>query len=126
MQLWCRASTIRKPARYGYEGLMTISPRPSRRRTHQLIKIDVEGFEFSVLKGLSRFLAEFKPVIVSEIKPWESRNLRATLDDFAKSIGMGFSTHYQPTRNTGGIRVPLPIWKWLYSGYDPERRITRP
>ena len=30
----------------------------------KLIKIDVEGFEFSVLKGLSRFLATSKPLIV--------------------------------------------------------------
>jgi FkbM family methyltransferase len=59
-----------------------------------LIKIDVEGFEFSVLKGLSRFLAEFKPVIVCEIKPWEVRNLGATLDDFAGYIkGFGYSTY---------------------------------
>ncbi len=63
-------------------------------RRISLIKIDVEGFEFSVLKGLSRFLPEFKPVIVCEIKPWELRNLGATLDDFAKYIkGFGYSTY---------------------------------
>jgi FkbM family methyltransferase len=59
-----------------------------------LIKSDVEGFEFSVLKGLGRFLAEFKPVIVCEIKPWEVRHLGATLDEFARYIkGVGYSTY---------------------------------
>jgi FkbM family methyltransferase len=48
----------------------------------KVIKIDVEGFEFSVLKGLEKFLTVNKPLIVCEIKPWEVRNLGATLDDF--------------------------------------------
>lgn len=66
-----------------------------------LIKIDVEGFEFSVLKGLSRFLAVHKPVIVCEIKPWEVRNLGATLDEFAKYIkGFGYSTYVISTEET--------------------------
>ena len=39
----------------------------------RLIKIDVEGFEFPVLKGLERFFVEssYRPLIVCEIKPWE-------------------------------------------------------
>jgi len=50
----------------------------------QLIKIDVEGFEFSVLQGLERFLANWRPVIVCEIKPWEIKNLGYTMQDFAQ------------------------------------------
>jgi FkbM family methyltransferase len=50
----------------------------------KVIKIDVEGFEFQVIKGLERFLAgtKFRPLIVCEIKPWELTHLGASLDDF--------------------------------------------
>lgn len=58
----------------------------------KLIKIDVEGFEFLVLKGLERFLAgsKYRPLIVCEIKPWEVKKLGFTISDFEqymKSFG---------------------------------------
>jgi hypothetical protein len=60
----------------------------------KLIKIDVEGFEFSVLKGLSRFLATARPLIVCEIKPWELAKLGATPGDFARYIsGFGYRSY---------------------------------
>lgn len=49
----------------------------------KLIKIDVEGFEFSVLQGLERFFARgARPLIVCEVKPWEIRNIGYTMKDF--------------------------------------------
>jgi FkbM family methyltransferase len=50
----------------------------------RVIKIDVEGFELPVLRGLALFLAStpFRPLIVCEIKPWELRNLGATAGEF--------------------------------------------
>ena len=50
----------------------------------RVIKIDVEGFEFSVLRGLEGFLegSRVRPLIVCEIKPWELSKLGATIDDF--------------------------------------------
>lgn len=55
----------------------------------KIIKIDVEGFEYSVLKGLHGFLAgtPHRPLIVCEIKPWEMRNLGATLSEFEQFMG---------------------------------------
>lgn len=49
-----------------------------------LIKIDVEGYEYPVLKGLSTFLAntKYRPLIVCEIKPWELNSLGVSLSDF--------------------------------------------
>ena len=49
-----------------------------------LIKIDVEGFEYSVLRGLSEFFRKTssRPLIVCEVKPWELKRLGATPDDF--------------------------------------------
>ena len=42
----------------------------------KVIKIDVEGFEAAVLKGLQRFFeAGYRPLVVCEIKPWESTKL---------------------------------------------------
>lgn len=48
-----------------------------------LIKIDVEGFEFAVLQGLERFMQQFRPPIVCEIKHWEIKKLGYTMRDFA-------------------------------------------
>jgi hypothetical protein len=58
----------------------------------KLVKIDVEGFEFLVLKGLGRFFAKSRsrPLIVCEIKPWEIKALGYTMRDFEqymKSFG---------------------------------------
>ena len=71
----------------------------------KLIKIDVEGFEFSVLKGLQKFLASFKPPVVCEIKPWELAKLDATLeefDQFMKELGY---TPYLFTQPHKAIRL---------------------
>lgn len=50
----------------------------------RLIKIDVEGFEFPVLRGLERFLTNtaLRPLIVCEIKPWEIQKIGYTLTEF--------------------------------------------
>jgi FkbM family methyltransferase len=60
-----------------------------------LIKIDVEGFEYSVLRGLEKFFREtpFRPLIVCEVKPWELSKLGATSDDFDRYMnGFGYRT----------------------------------
>jgi FkbM family methyltransferase len=50
----------------------------------RVIKIDVEGSEFSVLKGLEKFLsgAGHRPLIVVEIKPWDVIALGHNMADF--------------------------------------------
>ena len=66
---------------------------PSRIR---LIKIDVEGFEYSLLKGLERFLADSScnPTIVCEVKPWELVHLGATVAEFERYMKkFGYRTY---------------------------------
>ena len=55
----------------------------------KLIKIDVEGFEFSVLKGLERFLAENtnRPLIIVEIKPWDVAKIGHDMKEFQEYMG---------------------------------------
>jgi FkbM family methyltransferase len=50
----------------------------------RIIKLDVQGFEYLVLRGLERFLTgtTFRPIIACDMKPWEMRNIGYTLDDF--------------------------------------------
>jgi FkbM family methyltransferase len=50
----------------------------------RVIKLDVQGFEFLVLRGLEKFFTDtsFRPVIACDMKPWEMRNIGYTLDDF--------------------------------------------
>jgi len=68
-------------------------PSPERIK---VIKIDVEGFEFSVLKGLQQFFAgtAHRPTIVCEVKPWEVRNLGASLQEFEHYMNkFGYRTY---------------------------------
>src|SRR5580704_11091681 len=50
----------------------------------RIIKLDVQGFEYLVLRGLERFFegTPFRPIIACDMKPWEIRNIGYTLDDF--------------------------------------------
>jgi FkbM family methyltransferase len=48
----------------------------------KLIKIDVEGFEFAVLRGLENFFVNRRPRVVCEIKPWEIEHLGYAMKDF--------------------------------------------
>jgi FkbM family methyltransferase len=52
----------------------------------KLVKIDVEGFEFPVLRGMEQFLAnpKIRPIIVCELKPWEVQKLGFSLEDLEK------------------------------------------
>jgi FkbM family methyltransferase len=67
------------PVRRLDEYIATTISSPARIK---LIKIDVEGFEYTLLKGLEGFLSRFQPRIVCEIKPWELKKLGATIEDF--------------------------------------------
>jgi FkbM family methyltransferase len=55
----------------------------------KLIKIDVEGFEFAVLKGLEGFLAgsTHRPPIVVEIKPWDVAKIGHDMKQFQDYMG---------------------------------------
>lgn len=56
-----------------------------------LIKIDVEGYEFFVLKGLEKFISynKSRPVIIVEIMPhaYKDKKLLRELSDYMKNIG---------------------------------------
>jgi FkbM family methyltransferase len=74
----------------------------------RIIKIDVEGFEFSVLKGLEKFLARTtcRPAIVCEIKPWELPKLGASLQEFEQYMNkFGYRT-YIITRDDKPVELP--------------------
>jgi FkbM family methyltransferase len=49
-----------------------------------VIKLDVQGFEFLVLRGLEKFFegTKLRPIIACDMKPWEIRNIGFTLEDF--------------------------------------------
>lgn len=79
------AETRQIPVRRLDEYIKQNIPSPARIK---IIKIDVEGYEYVVLKGLERFLMleKYKPTIVCEIKPWELANVGATLKQFEQYI----------------------------------------
>ena len=73
----------------------------------RLIKIDVEGFEYSVLKGLDHFMGttSCRPLIVCEIKPWEVRNLGATLSVFEQFLNKHSYGTYLITQEDKPIKL---------------------
>jgi FkbM family methyltransferase len=57
----------------------------------RVIKLDVQGFEYLVLRGLEKFFATgLRPIIACDMKPWEMKNIGHTLQEFEqymKSVG---------------------------------------
>lgn len=54
------------------------------------IKIDVEGFEIEVLRGMSQTLQQFKPIIIYEIDDKSKKSFdrkQKVVDDFVRSFG---------------------------------------
>ena len=87
------AETREVPVRRLDEYIKAKIPSPERIK---VITIDVEGFEYSVLRGVSALFSEtsLRPRIVCEIKPWELSNLGATLDDFDRYMsGFGYRAY---------------------------------
>jgi len=56
----------------------------------RMIKVDVEGHEFPVLKGLAKTLKEQKPLLMFEIHPFGSAK-RSAIFDYLKEMGY---THF--------------------------------
>ncbi|MCW1968923.1 MAG: FkbM family methyltransferase [Anaerolineae bacterium] len=47
-----------------------------------LIKIDTEGYEFNMLKGASKILAAYKPIVIFELSLYQMIEHNLTLADF--------------------------------------------
>jgi FkbM family methyltransferase len=97
------SSTIQVPVKRLDDYIFRNITAPERIR---IVKIDVEGFEFPVLRGLEQFFARTpnRPTLVCEIKPWEVVRLGFTLDDFDTYM-TGFG--YQPVDMISGKPVSL-------------------
>lgn len=69
----------------------------------KFIKIDVQGFEFPVLKGLKQFFVKtgLRPPIACDMKPWEFPNLGLTLEDFDRYMkSLNYVAYDQVRENT--------------------------
>jgi FkbM family methyltransferase len=76
-----RVETFRVPVGVG-DTELAADPRPVN-----LIKIDVEGFEYDVLAGLSRILAEQKPLVTTEVAAEHLARAGKTPADLFESMG---------------------------------------
>jgi FkbM family methyltransferase len=61
----------------------------------RVIKLDVQGFEYLVLRGLEKFFATgLRPVIACDMKPWEMKNIGHTLQEFEQYMkGVGYRAY---------------------------------
>ncbi len=74
----------------------------------RVIKLDVQGFEFLVLRGLARFFSgtSLRPLIACDMKPWEIGNIGYTLDDFKRYMqGFGYQAF-----DIAREHVPVDSW----------------
>jgi len=80
----------------------------------RVIKLDVQGYEYLVLRGLEKFFASttLRPVIACDMKPWEMQNIGFTLDDFDKYMAK-FGYHaYDIVRENARIDIrTLTDWR---------------
>ena len=67
----------------------------------QLIKIDVEGLEKSVLSGLKNTLINFRPVIVCEVTYGEIQSFQS-LEEFTSTLPDGYLIYRFNTRKPNG------------------------
>jgi FkbM family methyltransferase len=69
------SNTIQVPVKRLDDYIFANIPSPERIK---VVKIDVEGFELPVLRGMEQFFARtrYRPHLVCEIKPWDSGTIR--------------------------------------------------
>lgn len=64
-----------------------------------MIKIDVQGYEFQVLAGAKRSLDRFSPVVIFEWEPWAWEKAGKNLEDLTEMLGsLGYHI-YELTEN---------------------------
>ena len=95
-------STVQVEVRVG-DDLIGEAPR--------VIKIDVEGFEFSVLKGLRRTIDEHKPFLITELIESHLRRAGASVNEVAQFlVGRGYEAYeIHAWRKRRFLRVDLVL-----------------
>lgn len=80
----------------------------------RLVKVDVEGAELSVLRGMRRTLTEHRPVLLLEVHPdWQPTGIRADdIDAFMEQAG------YQGTTFESGSISRRQIWAPRVGSYS--------
>ncbi|HMP82579.1 MAG TPA: FkbM family methyltransferase [Verrucomicrobiota bacterium] len=81
-------------------------------RIPALVKIDVEGAEFIILKGARRTIEQFRPVLIVEFNPDSARAARVSIPDMADNLQSQGYQLYALGRNLRGYyefhrRVPF-------------------
>lgn len=71
-----------------------------------VIKVDVEGAEYLVLRGLRETLRRFHPRVVMEVVPAQLANMNATPDDLISLMAeLGYGPHRE---------VDYSDWEWTF------------
>lgn len=78
-----------------------------------MVKIDTQGYDAKVIRGMSRCLTRLSPVIIFEYEAWAWKQADESISDLAKWIGkFGYSLHllavdeYKPTFKPIDLSAP--------------------
>ena len=88
----------------------------------KLIKIDVEGFELIVLRGLSKTIERAKPLLIVETSMKHLRNAGTELDDLLEFMNERDYLSYEigTIRSKGRRKLSLAKWRPRQSDLDSD------
>ena len=103
------AYRVAVPVKTGDSMLVGINP--------SFVKIDVEGFELNVLRGLSTTLAQAKPIVAHEVCHEFMKSLGYTFNDVRKFMTtLGYRGYKLGLQRKGGR------WDWVMTDYPGATR----
>jgi FkbM family methyltransferase len=100
---------------YQVRAQVKVGDRMLTGETPAFIKIDVEGFECSVLAGLNDTLARYRPAVLTEIVPRHLKNCGSSVDELVKLMTAQGYRGFQVdlAKDHGG-------YSWRLSQFDPH------
>jgi hypothetical protein len=78
-----------------------------------LVKIDVEGAELQVLRGMKEIMARYRPKIITELQPGLLVNMGASMDEVAAWFRQAGYLRDRQIDSMDYLWVPDPAWQRL-------------